>query len=138
MSPLMSLVLETTIVVGFLGAGIALYGRYRILPAIFTGPNTCKLKDGGCQALFRTRNAALFGFPNSALALPYYLGLAAGLLLHWPLWMLLTAACAAFGMTLWLAWILVRDQLECRVCWTGHLCNTLIWLILLVDFLSHK
>jgi len=136
MSPFMNILLETAMVVGFLGAGVALYGRYRTLPSLFTGPNTCKLKDGGCQALFRTRNAALLGVPNSALALVYYPGLAAGLLLHWPTWMLLTAACAAFGMSAWLAWVLLQDQLECRICWTGHGCNLAIWLILLFHMTS--
>jgi hypothetical protein len=39
-------------------------------------------------------------------------------------------------MTLWLAWILLRDKLECRVCWTGHVCNTVIWMALLIRLFS--
>ena len=117
---------------GFLGAIAALYGRYRTLPSWLTGPTICRLEAGGCQVLFRTKNAALFGVPNSLLAVFYYPTLAAGMLLHWPWILLFSGASSAFFMTLMLAGILVRDRLECRVCWTGHACNTMIWVILLL------
>jgi uncharacterized membrane protein len=116
---------------GFASAAIALYGRYRTLPSFLTGPNICRLEAGGCQVLFRTPNAALLGVPNSALGILYYPLLALGLFFHWSEWMLFGAASFAFLMTLWLAWVLIRDKLECRVCWTGHVCNTIIWLVLL-------
>jgi uncharacterized membrane protein len=121
--------------IGEIGAAIALYGRYRTLPAFLTGPNVCKLEAGGCQVLFRTPNAALLGVPNSLLAVLYYPLLALGLTRPWPLPLLLAASTFAFGMTVYLAWVLLRDKLECRVCWMGHLCNTVIWLILLERFL---
>ncbi|HVZ80034.1 MAG TPA: vitamin K epoxide reductase family protein [bacterium] len=119
---------------GFLGAIAALYGRYRTLPPWLTGPTICRLEAGGCQVLFRTKNAALLGVPNSLLAVFYYPALAAGILLHWPWILLFSGASSAFLMTLILAWILMRDRLECRVCWTGHACNAVIWAIL---FLQH-
>jgi len=125
-----TLILWIVMGIGFIGASIALYGRYRTLPAFLTGPNVCKLEAGGCQVLFRTPNAALLGVPNSALAVIYYPFLAIGLFFHFPLWTLLVASSVAFGMTIWLAWILLRDKLECRICWTGHVSNALIWLIL--------
>jgi uncharacterized membrane protein len=127
-------ILCSTITVGFGSASIALYGRYRTLPAFFTGPNICRLEANGCQALFRTKNAALLGVPNSTLGTLYYPLLGAGLLLHWPFPVLFGGASFAFLMTVALAWILIRDKLECRVCWTGHVCNTLIWLVLLGRF----
>lgn len=123
--------LVISIFIGFVSAVIAFYGRYRTLPALLTGPNICHLEAGGCQVLFRTPNAALLGVPNSALGILYYPLLGIGLLFHWPGWMLFGAATFAFLMTLWLGWVLLRDKLECRVCWTGHVCNTIIWLILL-------
>lgn len=122
--------------IGFLAASAALYGRYRTLPAFLTGPNICRLEAGGCQVLFRTRNAALLGVPNSLLGVLYYPLLAAGLLWGWPLPLLFAAASFAFLMSVLLAWILVRDKLECRICWAGHLCNTIIWLVLLMRLLS--
>lgn len=127
--------LGAVMTIGFIGAVIALVGRYRALPAFLTGPNICRLKDNGCEVLFRSKNAALLGVPNSALAVLYYPFLALGIVLHWPFPLLLAAATAAFLMTLVLAHILLRDRLECRVCWTGHICNSLIWLVLLFQYL---
>jgi uncharacterized membrane protein len=130
----MEFILGAAITVGFAAAAIALYGRYRILPSFLTGPNICRLEAGGCQVLFRTKNAALLGVPNSALGILYYPLLGVGLIFHWPWWLLFTATTFAFLLTVVLAWILLRDKLECRVCWTGHVCNSLIWLLLLNRF----
>ena len=131
MMGLAAFLLWIVLLAGFVSAGVALYGRYYTLPAFLTGPNVCKLEAGGCQVLFRTKNAALLGPPNSLLGVFYYPLLALGLFLNWPLPLLLAAATFAFGLTVWLAFILIRDNLECRVCWTGHACNAMIWLILL-------
>ncbi len=133
MTGLLALILWTVLGIGFVAAAIALYGRYRTLPAFLTGPNVCKLEAGGCQVLFRTKNAALLGPPNSLFGVFYYPLLGLGLYLHWPHPLLLGAATFAFGLTLWLAWILLRDKLECRVCWTGHACNAALWTLLLVN-----
>lgn len=132
MMTVMNILLGITLVIGWLAAAVALYGRYGVLPAFLTGPNICRLEAGGCHVLFRTKNAALLGIPNSALGVLYYPLLGLGLALHWPFFLLFAASTFSFGMTLWLAWILLRDKLECRVCWTGHACNTLIWSILLI------
>jgi uncharacterized membrane protein len=127
----MGIILWPAIVLGMIAAGAAFYGRYWTLPAWFTGPNICKLESGGCQVLFRTKNAALLGVPNSLLGLLYYPFLAAGFSLGWPLPILFAASSFSFVLSAILAWILLRDRLECRVCWTGHACNTVIWLVLL-------
>ncbi len=126
----MTVLLFTFMLVGLGAAAIALYGRYGTLPSFLTGPNICRLEAGGCQVLFRTKNAALLGPPNSLLGVLYYPLLGAGLVSHWPFWLLFAAATFAFGLTAWLAWILIRDKLECRICWTGHLCNAVIWSLL--------
>jgi uncharacterized membrane protein len=131
MISVMNLLLSSLILIGWGAATVALYGRYRTLPSFLTGPNICRLEAGGCQVLFRTKNAALLGVPNSALGVLYYPLLGTGLLLRWPWGILFAAATFAFLMTAALAWILLRDKLECRVCWTGHICNILIWLVLL-------
>src|SRR6185295_1355731 len=78
--------------VGVAAAAAALYGRYRPLPAFLTGPAICRLEDNGCGVLFRTREAALLGVPNSLLGLLFYFLIAAGLALHWPSMPLFAAA----------------------------------------------
>lgn len=114
---------------GLPAACAALYGRYRTLPAFWTGPGVCKLdKVNGCRVLFRTRYAALLGVPNSLLGVLYYLLVAAGLLAGWPVSLLMTGASAAGAMSIYLAYILIRDGLDCRICWAGHFANAAIWL----------
>jgi uncharacterized membrane protein len=117
------------VVTGLFAACAALYGRYRTLPAYLTGPTVCKL-DGvnGCQVLFRTRFAALLGVPNSALGVLFYLLIAAGWIADRPVSLLLAGASAACAMSIYLAYVLIRDHLDCRICWTGHFANAAIWL----------
>jgi uncharacterized membrane protein len=115
---------------GFAAAAAALYGRNHTLPAFLTGPVICQLRDNGCEALFRTPLAALLGVPNSALAMLFYLFVSMGLLLRWPTELLLGAATVALAMSVYLAYRLVRDRLECRICWTGHAANALLWMLL--------
>ena len=136
MTGFLSILVWGCLAIGWDAAAIALYGRYRTLPAFLTGPNVCKLEAGGCQVLFRTKNAALLGPPNSLLGVFYYPLLGLGLYLHWPMALLFSAATFALGLTLWLAWILIHDKLECRVCWTGHACNAVLWLALLLRFIA--
>src|SRR4026207_1534428 len=61
----------------------ALYGHYYVLPAWLTGPEVCRLEDGGCAVLFRTPRASLLGVPNALLGVGLYGLLAMGLLLRW-------------------------------------------------------
>jgi uncharacterized membrane protein len=124
--------LAAVIVVGGSAALAAYYGRYRVLPRLFTGPRVCRLEAGGCQVLFRTPAAAVLGVPNAALALLLYVLLALGLLLDWPSLLLLTGASWALAMSVYLSWYLIRNRLECRVCWTGHAANLALWLMLLI------
>jgi uncharacterized membrane protein len=113
---------------GLVAACAALYGRYRTLPALLTGPEICRLEDNGCQVLFRTRNAALLRVPNAALGIACYALIAIGLARGWPASLLFAGASAALAMSVWLAFILVRDRLECRICWAGHAANAALWL----------
>jgi uncharacterized membrane protein len=119
--------------VGVVAATAALYGRYKPLPAFLTGPEICRLEDNGCGVLFRTRDAAVLGVPNSLLGLIFYVLIAVGLLLHWPSALLFAAATGALAMSSYLAFRLIRDHLECRVCWTAHAANALLWLDLLLS-----
>jgi uncharacterized membrane protein len=116
---------------GTLAATTALYGRYRILPALFTGPEVCRLEAGGCQVLFRTPQASLLGVPNAALGLLLYLLVGLGLFFGWANGWLLAGASCALVMSARLGWYLLSHRLECRICWVGHLANGLLWLSLL-------
>jgi uncharacterized membrane protein len=119
----------TGLCVGMAAACAALYGRYRVLPAWMTGPAVCALDEAnGCQVLFRTKNAALLGVPNAILGIACYTLLAIGQESGWPPWVLFTAASAALVMSAALAYILVRDHLECRICWAGHIANAALWI----------
>jgi len=133
MMPFLSILLWAGLATGVAAATAALYGRYRSLPAFLTGPNICRLEDNGCQVLFRTRNAALLGVPNSLLGLAFYIVLSVGFLNSWPNWLLFSAATLALGMTLFLAFVLIKNRLECRICWAGHTANATLWLALALN-----
>jgi uncharacterized membrane protein len=133
---LLDIGLAASIVVAAAAALAAIYGRYRVLPRVFTGPNVCRLEAGGCEVLFRTPAAAVLRVPNAALGLVLYLLLALGLALDWPNLPLLGGATLALAMSVYLAWYLIRNRLECRVCWTGHFANLALWMMLLIRELA--
>lgn len=118
-----------------LGAGAAaslaaLYGHYRVLPGWLTGPEVCKLDQGGCAALFRSPRSALLGIPNALLGICLYVVLAAGLFLGWPAPWLFVMTLPAVAMSAFLGRSLIRQGLQCRICWTGHFANAALalWL----------
>lgn len=118
-----------------IAAAAALYGRYRVLPAFLTGPRICRLEAGGCAVLFRTKTAALLGVPNAALGLTSSAILAAGRLAGADSGVLLIAATPAALMSLVLTYVLLRDRLECRICWVGNVANVLLWSVLAAETL---
>jgi uncharacterized membrane protein len=109
--------------VGACASAAALYGHYRVLPGWLTGPRICRLEQGGCAVLFRSPRARLLGVPNAALGLALYGLIAAGLLLRWPAHLLLLLTLPAVGMSAFLAYSLIANKRECRICWAGHLAN---------------
>jgi uncharacterized membrane protein len=131
-----STILWLALVVGTLAATAALYGRYKDLPAIFTGPAICQLEAGGCATLFRTKRASLLGIPNAVFGILLYLFLAAGILLNWPNWLLVLAASPAILMSAYLGYSLIKNHLECRICWAGHFANGTIWLLLVLKLIA--
>ena len=117
---------------GTAAAAAALYGHYRDLPGWLTGPDICRLESGGCAVLFRNPRSRLLGVPNAALGLALYALLALGLLLHWPAWMLLLMTVPAVAMSAFLGRSLIVNRYQCRICWTGHVSNAVLFLTLLV------
>jgi uncharacterized membrane protein len=116
-----------------IAAAAALYGRYRVLPAFLTGPRICRLEAGGCAVLFRTKTAALLGVPNAALGLTSSAILAAGRLAGADSGVLWIVATPAALMSLVLTYVLLRDRLECRICWVGNVANVLLWSVLAAE-----
>jgi uncharacterized membrane protein len=115
----------------------ALYGHYLVLPAWLTGPEVCQLEDGGCAVLFRTPRASLLGVPNALFGVILYVLLAIGLLLDWPpLWLFLMTL-PAVAMSAFLGWGLISRGLQCRICWTGHIANTVLALSFALRITNH-
>jgi uncharacterized membrane protein len=117
---------------GTAAAAAALYGHYRVLPGWLTGPEICKLEHGGCAVLFRSPRASLLGVPNAALGLLLYPILAIGIALQWPAWILLGMTVPALAMSAFLGWSLIVNRRQCRICWTGHLSNAVLFAALAV------
>jgi uncharacterized membrane protein len=132
MPPLISLAL----LAGIVSSTAALYGHYRVLPGWLTGPAVCQLEHGGCAVLFRSPRAALLGLPNALLGVLLYLLLATGIAAGWPpLWLWLMTL-PALAMSIFLGWSLISRHLQCRICWTGHLANAVLFVALGVKSLQ--
>ena len=115
------------LIVAVLASAAALYGRYLDLPAWMTGPTICRLDGNGCAVLFRTPRANLLGMPNAALGLLLYLIVAAGVAAGWPAAWMVALMTPAMAMSIFLAASLIHNKRECRICWTGHVANTVLF-----------
>jgi uncharacterized membrane protein len=122
--------------VGASASGAALWGYYGVLPGWLTGPEICRLEDGGCAVLFRTPRAALLGVPNASLGILLYALLAAGMLWAWPGWLLVLMVMPAVAMSVFLAWSLWSRRLQCRICWAGHIANLSLAILMIVRLMS--
>ena len=121
---------------GTAAAAAAWYGHYYVLPGWLTGPEICQLEDGGCGVLFRSPRAALLGVPNATLGLALYALLATGLLVDAPSWVLLTMTLPAVAMSAFLGRSLIVNGHQCRICWTGHISNGVLFVLLLFRTLA--
>ncbi len=126
----MSALIWVALLLGAGAAAAALWGYYRELPGWLTGPEICQLEAGGCAVLFRTPRAALLGVPNASLGLFLYATLASGLLLDWPAALMFAMTLPAVGMSAFLGWSLWSRGLQCRICWTGHVANAALMVLL--------
>jgi uncharacterized membrane protein len=115
------------LIVAAAASAAALYGHYRDLPGWLTGPTICRLDGNGCAVLFRTPRARVLGVPNAALGLVLYAILATGVVARWPAMCLLVLTTPAVAMSVFLAASLIRNKRECRICWTGHLANAVLF-----------
>jgi uncharacterized membrane protein len=122
----LNLMTWVALLLGMAASACALYGHYFVLPGWLTGPEVCRLEDGGCAVLFRTPRASLLGVPNALLGVMLYVLLAVGLLAGWPASWLFAMTVPALTMSAFLAWSLLSRHLECRICWTGHISNAVL------------
>ncbi len=127
---MLNVVIWCALLVGAAAALCALYGHYYVLPAWLTGPEVCRLEDGGCAVLFRTPRASLLGVPNALLGVVLYVLLAVGLVRGWPALWLFVMTLPAIAMSAFLGWSLLSRRLQCRICWTGHIANAALALSL--------
>ena len=87
-------------------------------------------------SVVETPRASLTGVPNSALGLIFYLVLLAmtpflGISVIWTIALVATVLAAA--MSIYLAYsLLFVTRMPCANCWTGHVVNWLILLVLVV------
>ena len=126
----------SALLAGMCAAVAALYGHYGVLPSWLTGPEICRLEDGGCAVLFRSPRSALLGVPNAALGVVLYVVIGAGLLLDWPARWLFVMTLPAVAMSAFLGWSLITRKLQCRICWTGHVANAVLALTLGLETLA--
>jgi uncharacterized membrane protein len=126
-SPLQSVVTWCALLAGAAAAAAALYGHYRVLPAWLTGPEICRLENGGCTVLFRSPRSRLLGVPNAALGVTLYALLAYGLVAHWPAWWMAIMTAPSIAMSAFLGYSLIANGHECRICWTGHIANATLF-----------
>jgi uncharacterized membrane protein len=117
---------------GTAAAAAALYGHYYVLPGWLTGPEICRLEDGGCAVLFRSPRSALLGVPNATLGLALYALLATGLIVHAQPFVLLTMTLPAVAMSAFLGYSLIVNGHQCRICWAGHISNLALFAVLFV------
>ena len=137
-SELSEIVMWLALAGGAAAAVAALYGHYYALPGWLTGPEICRLEDGGCSVLFRSPRSALLGVPNASLGLALYALLAAGLAVHVPSWILLTMTIPAVVMSAFLGRSLIVNGHQCRICWLGHFSNITLFSLLLARTLSGR
>jgi uncharacterized membrane protein len=126
----MALLIWTALCAGTVAAMAALYGHYRVLPGWLTGPEVCQLDQGGCAVLFRSPRSALLGVPNALLGVLLYVLIGAGVLVGWPPAWLFIMTLPAIAMSAFLGWSLITRGLQCRICWTGHVANGVLAVVL--------
>jgi uncharacterized membrane protein len=125
-----SVLIWFALALGFAASLAALYGHYRVLPGWLTGPEICRLEDGGCAVLFRSPRSRLLGVPNASLGVTLYVLLAAGLILGWPAILLAAMTFPAVAMSVFLGRSLIVNGHQCRICWLGHVANVALFVLL--------
>jgi uncharacterized membrane protein len=125
-------------IIGLLISGYFAAVYHRLIPnADRFVPKFCRLEPGACATILETRQARLFGVPNFDLGVLFYTGLTVSALFP-DAWkelrtMLFLGSMVAVAMGFYLSYsLLFRLRVHCRLCYTSHAINILIFLLLLV------
>ncbi len=125
--------------VSSLGFLISLYFTlvyYKLMPADARFiPKFCRLDQSTCASILATPDARVFGIPNFSLGLVFYLALIVAIALPEFLekaYLLFVAASGlSVAMSLFLSYaLLFRLNVRCALCFTSHVLNLLIFLLL--------
>jgi len=113
---------------------------YQRIPAnYYLVPRICRMKESTCQTVLSTRDARVFGIPNSALGVLYY-GIvflitfaggweADGLVHRLFLWISILVVL----LSIYLSYaLLFRIKIVCPLCFVSHGINVLIVLLLFI------
>jgi uncharacterized membrane protein len=123
------------------GSFISLYFTlvyYQRIPANFyLVPRICRMSETTCQTVLSTRDARVFGFPNSLLGFVYYAIVFFITLIggwqsdHLVLWVFLLISILVVLLSVYLSYsLLFRIKIACPLCFVSHGINVLMAFLL--------
>jgi uncharacterized membrane protein len=126
--------------IGFLISFYFTLVYYQRIPAnYYLVPRICRMKESTCQTVLSTRDARVFGIPNSALGVLFYGivflitlvgGWDAGRLVHR---LFLWISILVLLLSLYLSYsLLFKIRIRCPLCFVSHGINVLIALLLFI------
>ncbi|MBI4481619.1 MAG: vitamin K epoxide reductase family protein [Acidobacteria bacterium] len=97
-------------------------------------PAFCRMEENSCRRIVDTRQARVFGIPNSLLGIFYYAFLLGAVVRGFQepsLWAFRTASAVTVGLGAYLTYaLLFRLRIPCPLCLTSHGLNLLIFALL--------
>ncbi len=122
---------------GISGILISLYFTlvyYHLMPPDYRlVPPVCRMEDSTCQVVLFTRYGSLFGAPNSLYGTIYYVLVIAAAFYPDVRKLLLVLSVIVVAISIFLAYVLiVRLKTPCILCFTSHVINIFITVLLLL------
>jgi uncharacterized membrane protein len=123
------------------GSFISLYFTlvyYQRIPAnCYLVPRICRMNEATCQTVLSTRDARVFGFPNSLLGFVYYAIVFFITVIggwqseHLVLWVFLLISILVVLLSVYLSYsLLFRIKIACPLCFVSHGINVLMAFLL--------
>jgi len=119
----------------FVGLWVSVYFTgiyYRwFKPDVFWVPQVCRLKEATCMNVLDTPRAKLFGIPNSVFGIFVYSYLMFDQFFLAPIFGLILLGFAV-ARSIYLAYsLLFMTKIPCPLCFTSHIINVVLFLIVL-------